>query len=163
MCWLRSEPLLTCVASSPYVMYSELFSTRGANPTWRWGAWISLIYNAITLVGLALFYFPHAHVRADNMRFSQVAKRIDYVGGVLSITGLALVLVALQAGGYDHPWTSAYTLCMLLFGLALIGVWAVWEAKFARHPMIPKELFVGQRVVGFSFAVAFVAGMNFFR
>ncbi|GIZ38100.1 hypothetical protein CKM354_000152400 [Cercospora kikuchii] len=146
----------------PYVMYSELFSTRGSNPTWRWGIWISLIYNGITLVGLALFYFPHAHVRAEGMSFGQVAKRIDYVGGALSITGLTLLLVALQAGGYTHPWTSAYTLCILLFGIGLLAAWVVWEWKFAKHPMIPKELFVGQRVVGFSFAVAFVAGMNFF-
>ena len=26
----------------PYVLYSQLFSTEGSNPTWRWGAWISL-------------------------------------------------------------------------------------------------------------------------
>ncbi|KAI5357506.1 putative major facilitator transporter Str1/Tri12, major facilitator superfamily [Septoria linicola] len=146
----------------PYVMYCELFSTRGDNPTWRWGTWISLIYNAITLVGLALFYFPHAHVRAEGMKFAQVAKRIDYVGGLLSITGLTLFLVALQAGGYTHPWTSAYTMCCLFFGLGLLATWVVWEWKFAKHPMIPKELFIGQRVVALSFAVAFVAGMNFF-
>ncbi|KAF2211094.1 hypothetical protein CERZMDRAFT_43939 [Cercospora zeae-maydis SCOH1-5] len=146
----------------PYVMYCELFSTRGANPTWRWGTWISLIYNAITLVGLAIFYFPHAHVRAEGMRFTQVAKRIDYVGGLLSIIGLALFLVALQSGGYTHPWTSAYVLCTLFLGIGLLATWVVWEWKFAKHPMIPKELFLGQRVVGFSFAVAFVAGMNFF-
>ncbi|KXS97771.1 hypothetical protein AC579_8823 [Pseudocercospora musae] len=146
----------------PYVMYTELFTTRGSHRTWRWGIWISLIYNAITLVGLAVFYFPHAHVRAEGMRFQQVLKRIDYVGGFLSITGLTLFLVALQAGGYDHPWKSAYVLCTLLFGIALLCVWIVWEWKFAKHPMVPKELFLGQRVVGFAFAVAFVAGMNFF-
>ncbi|EME87107.1 uncharacterized protein MYCFIDRAFT_97314, partial [Pseudocercospora fijiensis CIRAD86] len=146
----------------PYVMYTELFTTRGSNRTWRWGSWISLIYNAITLVGLAIFYFPRAHVRAEGMRFKQVLKRIDYVGGFLSITGLTLLLVALQAGGYNHPWKSVYVLCNLLFGIALLLAWFVWEWKFAKHPMVPKELFLGQRVVGFSFAVAFVAGMNFF-
>lgn len=51
---------------------------------------------------------------------------------------------------------------MLLIGIALIGAWVIWEMKFARHPMIPKELFTGQRVVAPAFAVAFVAGMNFF-
>lgn len=71
-------------------------------------------------------------------------------------------LVALQAGGYSHPWSSAYVLCCLLIGLTLIGVWILWEAKFARHPMVPKELFMGQRVVALAFVVAFVAGMNFF-
>ena len=91
-----------------------------------------------------------------------VIKRIDFVGGFLSIVGLTLFLVALQAGGYTHPWGSAYVMCCLIIGLALIGVWTVWEWKFAKYPMVPFELFKGQRVVGLSFAVAFIAGANFF-
>lgn len=72
-------------------MYSELFSTRGSNPTWRWGSWISLIYNAVTLFGLAFFYFPHGHRRGDGLKKIEVLKRIDYVGGFLSIVGLSLL------------------------------------------------------------------------
>jgi MFS family permease len=143
----------------PYVLYSELFSTR---ISWRVGPWISLAYNGVTGLGLLLTYFPHAHTRTEGMHMMQIIKRIDFMGGFLSITGLVLFLVALQAGGYTHPWDSAYVLATLLIGMALIGAWVVWEWKFASHPMIPGELFKGQRVVGLSFAVAFVAGMNFF-
>ena len=71
-------------------------------------------------------------------------------------------LVALQSGGYTHSWTSAYVLCTLLFGLALVAAWVVFEWKFARHPMVPGELFKGQRIVGLAYVVAFAAGMNFF-
>ena len=120
------------------------------------------IYNAITAVGLLITYFPHAHVRAEGMSKAAILKRIDFIGGFLSIVGLCLFLVALQAGGYTHPWTSAYVLCTLLIGLSLIIIWIVYEWKFAKYPMVPKELFMGQRVVALSFAVAFVAGMNFF-
>ncbi|KAK5114166.1 hypothetical protein LTR62_002736 [Meristemomyces frigidus] len=143
----------------PYVLYAELFSTHA---TWRWGPWISLIFNGITGIGLLFTYFPHAHVRAEGLPWQAVLKRIDFIGGGLSILGLVLFLVALQAGGYSHSWSSAYVLCTLLIGLALIGCWILWEAKFARHPMIPPELFKGQRVVALGYAVAFVAGMNFF-
>lgn len=71
-------------------------------------------------------------------------------------------LVALQSGGYTHEWTSAYVLCTLLIGLLLIGAWVVHQWKFAKHPMIPHELFKGQRIVGLAYAIAFAAGMNFF-
>lgn len=71
-------------------------------------------------------------------------------------------LVALQAGGYTHPWHSAYVLCTLLIGLALIGAWILWEAKFAPYPMVPGALFRGQRIVALSFATAFVGGMFFY-
>jgi hypothetical protein len=75
---------------------------------------------------------------------------------------LTLFLVALQAGGYTHPWTSAYVLCTLLIGFATIAAWVAWEWKGTKHPMVPMELFKGQRVVSLAYAVAFVAGMNFF-
>jgi hypothetical protein len=144
---------------TPYVMYSQLLSTY---VTWRWGAWISLIYNGIVVVGLAVTYFPHAHVRAEGFTNGEILKRIDFLGAFLSITGLALFLVALQAGGYTHPWTSAYVLCTLIIGFLMIVAWILWEWKGAKHPMVPMELFKGQRVVALAYAVAFVAGMNFF-
>ncbi|KAK5166964.1 uncharacterized protein LTR77_007693 [Saxophila tyrrhenica] len=143
----------------PYVLYSELFSTRY---TWRVGAWISLAYNGLTGLGLLLTYFPHAHTRSEGMSTSATIKRIDFVGGLASIAGLVLFLIALQAGGNTHPWSSAYVLATFLIGLALIAFWVLWEAKFAKHPMIPRQLFKGQKVVGLAYGVAFVAGMNFF-
>jgi hypothetical protein len=75
---------------------------------------------------------------------------------------LLLSLVALQAGGYTHPWKSAYVLCTLVFGLLLIGVFIVWEAKFAKLPMVPREIFAGQKIVGLAFGIAFISGMNFY-
>lgn len=120
------------------------------------------MYNGIVGIGLALTYFPHNHTRAEGFSRAAILKRIDYVGGILSITGLTLFLVSLQSGGYSHPWKSGYVLGTMLVGLALIGAWIAWEAKFARHPMIPKELFQGQRIVALAYVIAFTAGMNFF-
>lgn len=71
-------------------------------------------------------------------------------------------LVALQAGGYSHPWTSAYVLAQLIIGIGLVLAWIIWEWKFAKYPMVPRELFSGQRIVGLAFFIAFVAGMNFY-
>lgn len=41
-------------------------------------------------------------------------------------------------------------------------MFVVWEYRFARFPMVPRELFKGQRIVGVAFVVAFVGGMNFY-
>ncbi|KAF2276912.1 MFS general substrate transporter [Westerdykella ornata] len=145
----------------PYLMYVQLWSNK-PGPGWRWGPWTSLTYNGIVAIGLALTYFPHNHTRAEGFSRRAILKRIDYLGGVLSITGLTLFLVALQSGGYTHAWTSAYVLCTLVIGLMLIFAWVVYEWKFAPHPMIPHELLNGQRIVGLAYAIAFTAGMNFF-
>ncbi|KIX10027.1 uncharacterized protein Z518_01108 [Rhinocladiella mackenziei CBS 650.93] len=77
-----------------------------------------------------------------------------------SISEILLFLIALQSGGYDRPWRSAFVICMLLVGAALIAAFVVW--KWARYPMVPGALFAGQRVVAMALAIAFIAGMNFY-
>ncbi|KAF7679895.1 mfs general substrate transporter [Alternaria burnsii] len=146
----------------PYLLYVELWSHNDDGIGWRWGPWCALIFNGIVGIGLALTYFPQNQSRGDGFSRRAILKRIDYIGGVLSITGLTLFLVALQSGGYTHPWASAYVLCTMLIGLALIAAWVVYEAKYAPYPMVPGELFSGQRIVALAYIVAFSAGMNFF-
>ena len=152
--------MIACILPfTPYVIYGQLISSRAS---WRWGIWLCLFYNAVVLIGLAATYFPKGHPRMEGMTKRHVAARIDYVGGALSIVGITIFLVALSAGGSSHPWNSAYVLTQLIFGLILIAAWIVWEVSFAKYPMIPKEIFQGQRVVALSFFVAFVAGINFY-
>ena len=143
----------------PYLMYSELLGTYH---TWRWSIWICVIWNGISFVGIAIFYFPTSQTRAHGKSAKEIIGKIDFVGAFLSIVGLVLFLVAMQAGGYSHSWTSAYVLSQLLIGLALIFAFIVWEWKFAKYPMVPHEMFAGQTIVGTAYGIAFVAGMNFF-
>lgn len=71
-------------------------------------------------------------------------------------------LVALQSGGYTHPWSSGYVLGTLIVGIVLIIAFVIWEWKVAKLPIVPKELFQGQKIVGITFLLVFVAGMNFY-
>lgn len=71
-------------------------------------------------------------------------------------------LVAIQSGGYTHSWKSGYVLGTLLVGLALIAAFVVWEWKGAKAPIVPRELFQGQRTIGVTFVLLFIAGMNFY-
>ncbi|KAH7142914.1 major facilitator superfamily domain-containing protein [Dactylonectria estremocensis] len=144
---------------TPYVMYSQLLSIHA---TWRWTMWLTLIWNAFVLIGLAFTYFPKDHPRVEGVSNRDILRQIDYVGAVLSITGITLLLVALQGGGYTHPWKSAYILVQLILGIVLIALWIIWEWKFAKNPMVPRELFAGQKIVGMAFFIAFVAGLNFY-
>ncbi|SMR47418.1 unnamed protein product [Zymoseptoria tritici ST99CH_3D1] len=153
------------IPTTPYVMYSQLFSSRTdpqAYQGWRWGQWISLIYNGVALIGIALTYFPERNSPISRRPRSEVLREIDYVGAFLSISGVALFLVALQSGGLTHPWTSDVVLATLIIGIFLIIGFCVWEWKFAKTPMIPRELFSGQRIVAITFAISFISGMNFY-
>ncbi|KAH6715893.1 putative major facilitator superfamily transporter [Leptodontidium sp. MPI-SDFR-AT-0119] len=146
---------------TPYVLYSQLLSTRTAQG-WRWCYWISLIYNFVAFVGMVFTYFPERHIVIEKESKMETLKKIDWLGAVLSITGIALFLVALQAGGYTHPWKSAYVLAQLIIGILLIIAFIIWEWKGAKVPMVPRELFQGQQTIGVTFLLLFVAGMNFY-
>jgi hypothetical protein len=80
--------------------------------------------------------------------------RIDYVGSAITILGAVLLLVrvcyakscacltpltqlGLNWGGVTYPWTSAAVLAPLILGVAAFVVFFVWEAKFAKLPIIP--------------------------
>lgn len=94
---------------------------------------------------------------------SDILKRIDYVGAFLSIGGVTLFLVGLQAGGYPSPWTAARVLGPLISGIVLLILFPLWEA-FGPHeyPMVPASIFRGQRVVALAFIMVFIAGMDFY-
>jgi MFS family permease len=153
--------LMSCwiIPFAPYLLYAQLLSTYY---TWRWGLWITLIWNALAFIGVSTTYFPKSHPRMEGFTKRKILAQIDYIGAVLSITGITIFIVALQAGGSSHSWTSAYVLVQLIIGILMILAWIMWEVKFAKFPMIPKQLFQGQRVVALTFFIAFVAGMDFY-
>jgi hypothetical protein len=53
-------------------------------------------------------------------------------------------------------------LATLIVGIVLIVAFVLWEWKGAALPIVPRELFQGQRTIGVTFLLLFVAGMNFY-
>lgn len=92
----------------------------------------------------------------------QVAKEIDYIGGILSVSGLILFLAGLQWGGYQYPWTSVHVLVPLLLGVVFIIAFIIWESFFAPHPMFPGRIKQDPRVLVLTLIITFISGMNFF-
>lgn len=116
------------------------------------------------MVGLIFCYHPPPRPNAEGLTKIQVLKRIDWVGALLSIVGITLFLVGLQAGGYQHPWTSGHTLGPLIVGgLITFVAFPLWEV-YGKHPfpMVPAKIFKGQRVVAVAYVVVFIAGLEFY-
>lgn len=51
------------------------------------------IWNGISWVSILLIYFPESQTRAKGEKAKEILKKIDYVGGALSIIGLTLMYV----------------------------------------------------------------------
>lgn len=143
----------------PYLLYYLLIQQASS---WRWSFCLCGAWNFVGLVGVVFCYFPPPRHNVENLTKMELLKRIDYVGAFLSIAGVTLFLVGLQAGGYQHPWTSGDTLGPLIVGLLTLIAFGFWEWKGPhKYPMVPKAIFQGQRVVALAFVIVFVAGTSY--
>lgn len=61
-------------------------------------------------------------------------------GNLIVIAGATLAVIGLTWGGGRHPWSSAAVLAPLLIGVALVGLFILYEAKVPQEPTIPWEV-----------------------
>lgn len=109
-----------------------------------------------------IFYHPPPRANTCGLSRREVLRRIDYVGGLVSISGMLLFMMGLQWGGYNYPWASAHVLVPLLLGVVLIALFIVWERYFAKYPMFPGRVFTERRIITLTLAITAISGANFF-
>lgn len=149
----------TIVPFCPSVLWGQWVAHYGS---WRYiGLWCA-IWAAIGLLLTIVFYHPPPRSNTSGLSKREVLKRIDYIGGFLSISGLLLFMAGLQWGGYNYPWTSAHTLVPLLLGVVLIAAFLIWEWRFASFPMFPSSIKREPRILMLTLIITFISGANFF-
>ncbi|KAJ1539559.1 hypothetical protein HK405_012766, partial [Cladochytrium tenue] len=127
--------------------------------SWRWVFWINLPFGVITiLTSLFLLRLP-PRTDTDGSATSVMAglRRIDWLGTALLIGGVVCVLIPLQGGGTMYDWNSPTVIAMFCVGGALLIAFVVVEARVAKNPVVPLELFRNSHVVA-AFASAFFVG-----
>ena len=68
---------------------------------WRYCGIIICVWNGLGFFFTLFFYFPPARVNTLGKTKRQVLAEIDYIGGLLSISGLVLFMAGMQWGGYQ--------------------------------------------------------------
>ncbi|AEO54910.1 hypothetical protein MYCTH_98330 [Thermothelomyces thermophilus ATCC 42464] len=152
--------VLTILPFMPSAMYAQLIASRS---TWRYISIVTSVWAFLALVVTALFYFPPLRARVHGWKDKVgLLKKTDFVGGLLSIAGLAAFEVGILAGGYQYPWSSAQTLAPLIVGVALIAAFAVWQRRGTSNPMVPRHLSEKPRALALTMVITFISGANFF-
>ncbi|KAJ2719116.1 hypothetical protein GGI07_005409 [Coemansia sp. Benny D115] len=105
--------------------------------TWRWAFYINLPISGVVLIIVVLF------LRLPQPSGSLLAKlkRVDFVGSLVLIGAVVMLLLALTWGGKTFPWNSARVICLLVFGILLLGVFLLIEWKTKADPTVPLRLF----------------------
>ncbi|KJX97028.1 MFS drug efflux pump like protein [Zymoseptoria brevis] len=145
----------------PQLLYTVLIVRSS---TWRYCFLLTGLWNFVGLVGLFFCYRPPPRKLIEGQTAWSVIKGIDWLGTFLSIGGITLFLVGLQAGGYQYPWTSGHALGPLIVGGLMTFVAFPASQYFTSHPhpLVPARIFQGQRVVALAYVIVFVAGMEFY-
>ncbi|KAL1636077.1 hypothetical protein SLS56_001429 [Neofusicoccum ribis] len=150
--------ILAITPFCPSVLWAQLI----AKTSWRYNGLFCALWSVIGLILLLVFYHPPPRVNSQGLSRAEVAKRIDYVGGVLATGGIVLFLMALIWGGYNHPWSSAHVIGTLVVGCVMIVSFIVYEWKFAKWPMFPGRLKQNPRNLILILLITFASGANFF-
>ncbi|KAJ5889403.1 hypothetical protein N7504_010213 [Penicillium tannophilum] len=151
--------IFTILPFCPSVLWAQLIAYYSS---WRYVGAFSGAWNAFGLLITVLFYFPPPRANSVGLSRREVIKRIDFVGGFLSITGLIVFLAGLQWGGYMYAWTSAHVLAPLIIGFLLLVAFAFWEIYGAKYPIFPTRLKQEPRTLGLTLVITCISGCNFF-
>lgn len=85
---------------------------------------------------------------------------IDWLGSLTIVGGTIMFLLGLEYGGVTYPWSSATVICLIIFGLVVIGLFFINEWKFARYPIMPLRIFKYRSNIA-SLVICFIHGMVF--
>lgn len=107
--------------------------------TWRWCFYINLPFGGVTALGLIFFLKLPKQNRPDTKEtLLQKVMHFDPVGTVIFVPCIVCVLLALQWGGTEYPWSDGRIIALfVLFGILLIAFVGVqfWMGEDATVPV----------------------------
>lgn len=151
--------VFTIIPFCPSVLWSQLIATYAS---WRYIGLVCGVWAFIGLVLTAVFYHPPPRAMTEGMTRREVLKRVDFIGGFLSIGGLLLFMSGIQWGGYQYKWTSAHVLAPIILGAVMFIAFVFYEMKFAKYPMFPRAIANEPRILLLTLVITFISGSNFF-
>ncbi|KAK7429423.1 hypothetical protein QQZ08_004015 [Neonectria magnoliae] len=148
--------------------------------TWRWGygMWAVIIPFCAAPLTITLFILQRRARKNGYRRENSWAvgdqsqsfvKRLanvlwidlDILGAVLLTIGLGLALIPLSLTGSKNSdrWDQGSYIAMLVIGVFVVGVFLLWDAKFAKVPFMPFRMIKERTVI----AACILSMLDFFH
>jgi MFS family permease len=123
------------------------------NNAWRWIFYLNLPIIAIGFVGVLVFLNLQTRMKLLREKLSE----IDYVGSVIFVASSTSFLIPMTWGGIMYSWSSWRTLIPMLIGAGGLALFCLYEAKFAKHTLMPMEIF-NNRSTSLCYFTTFIHG-----
>jgi len=124
--------------------------------SWRWVFYINIPLAVISFIIILLF----VNIPGNDEDMKKKILRIDYAGTLFLILCVVSLLLALEWGGADYPWSSFEIIFLFCLFAFLLIIFITIEFKFAKEPIISPKIFkvrnincmiVGCILTGFAF------------
>ncbi|KAF2788415.1 hypothetical protein K505DRAFT_366486 [Melanomma pulvis-pyrius CBS 109.77] len=130
--------------------------------SWRWCFYINLPLDGLAF--LIIFFVLDLHTPKTPLR--KGLKAVDWLGALTMTGGTIMLLLGLEFGGISYPWSSAIVICLIVFGVVMIGLFFLVEYRFAPYPLMPLTIFskrsnLAALGVCFFHAFVFISGSYF--
>ncbi|KAB8346302.1 hypothetical protein FH972_023346 [Carpinus fangiana] len=113
------------------------------NDVWDW-RWAFLIQVPLILVsGIVVFFVVDIPVKEDDR---SKLRRVDFLGSILLVTSLVLLLLGLNSGGNNVPWSHPLVTVSLPLSAAFLAAFVYVEDQVASEPVIPVRLLLERTV-----------------
>ncbi|OQO06515.1 hypothetical protein B0A48_08298 [Cryoendolithus antarcticus] len=163
---LRNRAFTFAFASAPFIC-TAFTGPLGAQSflsmtTWRWAIGAFCIIQPVVFLPLAIvfkfyqrkaekmgIYTPNVSGRSAMQSFVYYFHEFDVIGALLLMAAFILFLLPFSLVTYGRAgYDSATFIAMLIIGILLFPVFAVWERYFARTHFVRWELFKQPTVLG---------------
>ncbi|KKK14623.1 putative MFS transporter [Aspergillus ochraceoroseus] len=104
---------------------------------WRWIFYIN--YPFIGVGAVCILLFLKLNILPTSL--AEKLRQIDYVGTIIFVGSLSSFLIPLTWGGILYSWDSWRTLVPLIVGVCGLVVFAYYEYRFAKDPIMPPVIF----------------------
>ncbi|KAI6019870.1 major facilitator superfamily domain-containing protein [Pisolithus orientalis] len=136
--WLGFLNMSSAIGLAIGPVLGAIFSV---DTNWRWIFWTTLILIGITmLVALTAMRYPVPH-RKQSVGLLGQLREVDYIGCILAVAISSMICVAIELGNKIFPWNSAPIIVLFILGGLLIPVFACYELKVAKQPVVDMHLF----------------------
>ncbi|KAJ5826128.1 hypothetical protein N7474_003266 [Penicillium riverlandense] len=109
---------------------------------WRWAFLLQIPFLVVSCI-LVAWKLDVPVKESDTARI----KRVDFLGAVTLVITLVTLLLGLNTGGNQVPWTHPVVLTSLPLSAVFLGIFIYIEAKVASEPIIPVRLLLDRTVL----------------
>ncbi|KAL4865430.1 hypothetical protein BDV12DRAFT_200170 [Aspergillus spectabilis] len=129
--------------------------------TWRWCFYINLPIGALIAILLLFTRIPEQRKKLPAMTvLPTFFQTFDLIGFVLFAPGAIMLLLALEYGGNEYPWSDSRVIGLFCGGGATAIVFLGWEYHKGKEAMIPFHLITPKFAYSSYITMAAVFGLT---